>query len=132
MASYTTNYGLHQWEATDNFLRTDFNADHQLIDGALAELEGGKVGIVQGRYTGNGAVTRNINLGFRAKAVIVAYNDCFKDGYAGMALADVSASGFFSYQVVTITDTGFQVIMQNGAYKDTNQANAVYTYCAIV
>ena len=44
MAAYTTNYGLHQWESTDNFLRTDFNADHQLIDAALAGLEGERHG----------------------------------------------------------------------------------------
>ncbi len=32
----TTNYGLNQWAATDNFLREEFNRDNARIDGALA------------------------------------------------------------------------------------------------
>ena len=33
----TEHLGLHQWEATDSFLRTDFNEDFQKIDGAVGE-----------------------------------------------------------------------------------------------
>ena len=46
-SNYTTNYQLNQWEAADQVLRTDFNADNSKIDAALkgladkdAELEG--------------------------------------------------------------------------------------------
>ena len=39
MASYTTNYQLHQWEASDSFLRTDFNTDFQKIDAAVKGVE---------------------------------------------------------------------------------------------
>ena len=35
MANYTPNYGLHQWEPGDNFLRTDFNADFAKLDAAI-------------------------------------------------------------------------------------------------
>ena len=35
MAQYTENYSLHQWEAEDPFLRTDFNGDFSKIDAAL-------------------------------------------------------------------------------------------------
>ena len=35
-ANQTTNYQLNQWEATDQVLRTDFNADNDKIDAALA------------------------------------------------------------------------------------------------
>lgn len=31
----TEHLGLHQWEATDSFLRTDFNEDFAKIDGAV-------------------------------------------------------------------------------------------------
>ena len=41
MATYTTNYGLHQWEASDDFLRTDFNTDFAKIDAALGEKADG-------------------------------------------------------------------------------------------
>ena len=40
MANYTANYGLHQWEPGDSFLRTDFNGDFAKIDGALGTLKG--------------------------------------------------------------------------------------------
>ena len=46
-SNQTSNYGLNQWEATDEVLRTEFNADNSKIDAALkgladkdAELEG--------------------------------------------------------------------------------------------
>ena len=39
MASkYTENYGLCQWEATDQVLRTEFNADNAKVDAALTGL----------------------------------------------------------------------------------------------
>lgn len=37
-ANQTTNYQLNQWEATDQVLRTDFNADNAKIDAALETL----------------------------------------------------------------------------------------------
>ena len=38
MATYTSNYQLHQWEPRDAFLRTDFNSDFQKIDRSLAQV----------------------------------------------------------------------------------------------
>ena len=37
-SNQTENYGLNQWEATDQVLRADFNADNQKIDAALKGL----------------------------------------------------------------------------------------------
>ena len=37
-SNQTSNYGLNQWEATDQVLRTDFNADNSKIDAALKGL----------------------------------------------------------------------------------------------
>ena len=39
-ANQTTNYQLNQWEATDQVLRTDFNADNAKVDAALDALAG--------------------------------------------------------------------------------------------
>ena len=39
MATYTSHYQLHQWEASDSFLRTDFNTDFQKIDAAIKGVE---------------------------------------------------------------------------------------------
>ena len=36
MATYTPNYGLHQWVPEDQFRRTEFNEDFLKIDTALA------------------------------------------------------------------------------------------------
>ena len=82
MATYTPHYQLHQWAASDDFLRTDFNADHLLIDTALAGIQGdvdGKVEVATGSYTGNKNVQENaddpeyqtVSLGFTPKAVVV-------------------------------------------------------------
>lgn len=35
-SNYTENYGLCQWEATDQVLRTDFNEDNAKVDAAIA------------------------------------------------------------------------------------------------
>ena len=37
-SNYTENYGLCQWEATDQVLRTDFNEDNAKVDAALETL----------------------------------------------------------------------------------------------
>jgi len=36
-SNYTSNYSLCQWEASDQVLRTEFNADNAKIDAALAD-----------------------------------------------------------------------------------------------
>ena len=36
MSTQTANLGLHQWEASDHFLRTEFNEDFAKIDAAVA------------------------------------------------------------------------------------------------
>ena len=38
-SNYTEHYGLCQWEATDQVLRTDFNGDNAKVEAALASLE---------------------------------------------------------------------------------------------
>ena len=38
-SNYTSNYGLCQWEATDQVLRTEFNEDNVKVDTALDTLE---------------------------------------------------------------------------------------------
>ena len=46
----TSNYQLNQWSATDQVKRTDFNADNQKIDAALATIPK----VAMGSYVGNG------------------------------------------------------------------------------
>ena len=112
LATYTANYGLHQWEASDNFLRTDFNTDFSLIDGALGELAEDKAEVVFGSYQGTyiggssgGAYSQDINLGWKPEAVLVFAN---ADSNAGLEdlpcqLATAASSGFG----LAVTETGF-------------------------
>ena len=55
--NYTENFDLCQWEPTDPVIRTDFNADNEKIDAALAALEEAKtrldrVAVNMAYYTG--------------------------------------------------------------------------------
>lgn len=89
-SNYTENYGLCQWEATDQVLREEFNQDNAAVDEALkgtADLAQAAQVLAQaayspenspiavGSYTGNGAAKRKIKLGFTPKAVLVVPYD---------------------------------------------------------
>ena len=134
MATQTPNYGLHQWEPSDNFLRTDFNTDFQKIDTALGEMATqsqleetdsvakSKCRVVIGSYTGNGATSRVINLGFRPKVLAVDNTSFFSSGYE-LALDGIDRS------YVKVVDGGFQVY--NGSL-EMNENGTVYRYYAFV
>ena len=109
MANYTEHYQLHQWEPTDDFLRTDFNTDFAKIDAALGEkagveelaevqaLAGSKCRVVIGSYTGNGDSARVITLGFRPKVVAVDDMGSFSSGYElGWTASTARRSGWWT------------------------------------
>lgn len=125
MAAYTEHYGLHQWAATDNFLRTDFNADHLLIDTALNGLETGKAEMAFGTYIGDGSLMeyvtdvpyQEIELGFQPKAVLVIMPSFQMGGISWNAWNTVTlvqgvltqATNGNYHTKAQITDNGFQV-----------------------
>lgn len=140
MASYTTNYQLHQWVPGDSFLRTDFNTDFQKIDAAVkgvetaantalalkadkteltqacGALDEAKCETLTGSYTGNGANTRTIDLGCAPRAVFV-----------GEFLA---VPGMTSNYLLSLTASGFQVRDSLGT--STNSSGETYYYLALV
>ena len=141
MATYTSNYQLHQWEASDSFLRTDFNTDFQKIDAAIkgvetvtntalagkastAALEAvqtlaeGKAEFVLGGYTGNGSA-QIINLGFTPSAVFIA---------AGGYLVSITADSVFT--LAEIRENGFYVAASGNSGNVPNGLGLVYTYQA--
>ena len=86
----TPNYQLNQWGAEDRVLRTDFNADNAKIDAAIKAVDGlarskadasalaalqqvtnQKVRVALGSYTGDGAASRAINVGFLPKVMFI-------------------------------------------------------------
>ena len=140
MATYTSHYPLHQWEASDSFLRTDFNTDFQKIDAAIkgvetaantalalkadkteltqacGALDEAKCETLTGSYTGNGANTRTIDLGCAPRAVFV-----------GEFLA---VPGMTSNYLLSLTASGFQVRDSLGT--STNSSGETYYYLALV
>ena len=144
MASYTTNYQLHQWEASDSFLRTDFNTDFQKIDAAIKGVEtaantalagkastaaleavqtlaAGKSRGVVGVYTGDGTSANHISLGATPMAVIMPWGMyCY-----------VTVTGF-SNNGMTLEEGGFCVSHDAGNNRTMNKAGADYEYLAII
>ena len=142
--NYTANYGLCQWEAEDNFLREEFNQDNAKIDAALKGLENTKanssttnsrltalenrVEVIVGSYTGDGAATRTIDLGFTPKAVLLEHPSGMRMtnnniAFGGLALLNFPANGF------QIVEGGFSV-RYNSGYVHTNNSGTVYHYLA--
>ena len=129
MATQTPNYGLHQWEPEDNFLRTDFNEDLKKIDEAIKGVETDtdqklteKAEMVWGSYTGDGTVNREVSLGFKATAILLRLDSgeatlCF----AGVGLPLRSRNG--SKIMLDITEQGFQV-----TYEKYQVAGETYEY----
>ena len=108
----TTNYQLPKWEKTDRIQMKDFNDMTAALDAALGTIP--KLAV--GSYTGDGAESRKIDLGFTPKAVIV----CDSSGltrnssaaWGGVALPDIPATYTYSSNtvpVVSLTDNGFTV-----------------------
>ena len=130
MASNTANYGLHQWEATDDFLRTDFNTDFAKIDAALAGLEGDKAEIVFGNFTGDGSAVRTIDLGFTPLAVLVENADGQRGAEGYYRFGGLLVPGH-TFTIGEIVSDGFKVYYSFETIKVmTNSANVVNHYIA--
>ena len=151
MASHqTTNFQLCQWEADDEVLRTDFNADNLKIENALSAIKTvadvaftpENSPIAAGSYVGNGAVKRKIEVGFTPRAVFVMRRDgqCTTGGYyySGLAVAGSDANGqefktgaIWSDEdtMVAITEDGFYVNFCN--LVRTNASGDTYHYIAL-
>ena len=151
MATYTTNYQLHQWVPEDDFLRTDFNQDFQKIDEALAlKADAGttqtalaaKAEIAAGAYTGDGAESRTITLDFSPKALLLFRTDVESSADRQTLLAYPGNPVISTRDNVTmleVTAQGFTVrhaLYQNGSkyypcVPITNESGTSYHYLAV-
>ena len=145
MASYTSNYGLHQWEPADHFLRSDFNTDFGKIDAALQEinaLAAGRADLVTGTYTGNGAASRTISLEFTPKAVLLLLatghmSDAYIGyRYGGLAFPDAPVTNDWEdassgTTVLAIVEGGFQVYYDYDEDVFTNFGDYLFRYLAL-
>jgi len=141
MASNQTQHlKLCQWEADDEVLRTEFNADNAKIDEAVATAQAAaeiayspeNQPFAIGRFMGNDATTRTISLSFTPSAVLLITNDGtlheWGSGhsyyYGGLTVAGASegANG------LKIVEGGFQVTRSGN--KATNVSGMYYNYIA--
>ena len=122
---HTTNYNLPQWEENDRITRDDVNGAMSAIDTAL----GTKAGIVFGFYYGDGVYPREINVGFKPRAVLLMHRT------GRMYVSDSEAYGGLFGQgspydvgpdiLAEVTDTGFRLVRAQ-----TNKAGHRFTYIA--
>ena len=139
MASYTSNYQLHQWVPEDDFLRTDFNTDFQKIDTAIRaayNLAAGKSAWVAGSYTGDTTVDRVINLGFHPQAVLVEQptgsRGASNSMEGGLALRNRPViSSRADGPALSITTNGFIVTYFIDDEAFTNTGGRTYYYLAL-
>lgn len=154
-SNYTENFGLCQWETTDQVLRTDFNEDNAKIDAALAvkaeqadldtlnstvqQLQLDVTKIVFGAYSGNGTASRTIDLGFTPKALLVvrntgqfSINSMKPELYGGLAYTghNITCS---SGTVLNIVENGFKVYYNRAdIFIYTNVSGVEYYYIAFI
>lgn len=137
----TTNYQLHSWLPTDEFHLTEINENFALLDAALRSEVGelseqmnvqikSKARIVAGKYVGNGALTRHIDLVGRPSAVLIEhYGNQRMGGTFTVGGLSVNGEGLAGY--ITYDDTGFTV--QRSTLNDSstlNTNNITYFYIA--
>ena len=108
----TTNYQLPKWEKTDRVQMKDFNDMTAALDAALGTIP--KLAV--GSYTGDGAESRKIDLGFTPRAVFVCNSSGLprsdSAAWGGVALPDLPALYTYStttVPVVSICEGGFTV-----------------------
>ena len=154
----TQNYQLHGWASEDEFPRSELNANFTKLDTALKAEEtarvaavaaeanarttglGRKVEMVVGKYTGDGAASQTINLGFTPKAVFVMYlegefNDDYRT-YCGMAVAGGNMVNEKKTNMLTLVAGGFTAHYNNGTGNGwqspyLNADGRVYGYVAL-
>ena len=100
------------------------------VNSRLTKLEG-RVEVIIGSYTGDGAATRTISLGFTPKAVLVEDSSGTRESggtrYDGFALQGAPCYGQGA-NVVEIVSGGFRVA--ESSYTKTNSSGASYRYLA--
>ena len=113
---------------------TQINNNAAQLATDIEALEVGKAKIVLGTYSGDSASSRDIFLGFQARAVLVEiqYGKRPDNGdiYGGLAFPGTPLYSAASGNALTITSDGFRVYFNaNNTY--TNQTGYTYLYLAI-
>lgn len=141
----TQHYKLHSWAAADHFLRAEINENFTTLDAALksglAAQDSARQGlIVTGSYTGDGADSQTITLGFRPRAVLVrAANGAASDNYrtySALAVTGRNAVNNEGTTILALAAGGFQACYsaREGSgflAPRVNSKGQVYAYVAV-
>ncbi|MCI9403611.1 MAG: hypothetical protein HFF04_08075 [Oscillospiraceae bacterium] len=128
-ANKTENYKLHTWEASDDFLRQEFNENFAAIDAAIHE------NVVAGAYIGDGADRQAIDLGFTPKAVLVM-DERGEASYSTYIRGGLAVSGgpcrYGDQEIIVIVEGGFRAVYDHSKYVDigANIKGETYHYLA--
>lgn len=147
-SNYTENYGLCQWEATDQVLRTEFNEDNAKLDDALgiataaitalgSQLEKkGNCQIEIFTYTGTGSYGQStptqINFSDQPAFFLILGTHNYMMGQGGydkaMATTYNKSGGYTGVGLVEITWDGnqLQYYSNSGASYQYNEKDTVY------
>ena len=117
--NHTPNYQLSQWEAGDQVLRADFNADNAKLDGALGALAARTGGLEQsvagvvtlGSYGASATEKRTVQLPFAPKLLLL-FGEVLDESAMGFVTQD------FAYLTVggnTFQNTGVYAPLLNGS-----------------
>lgn len=142
-SNYTSNYGLCQWDETDQVLREEFNQDHLKVDTALGDLKASVVRTAVGSYVGNGqcgeSAPNQLDFGFPPKMVILVVDEysMMKTGTVLIAGQTISAGIGTSYSSgsclnLIVTWEGNGVSWYGGdAERQLNEEDTTYFYFAL-
>lgn len=153
-SSKTSYLKLNYWTASDKPKMADFNSDNQKVDSALQEhvqntslhLQGNQTAWIRqpfasGTYTGDGAKTKTITLGFRPALVII-----LPQAYGPLELDTTQQTPVIRFAIgadgqgssgLTITTNGFTVAQDQNlplaglSMVSLNQNKVTYRYFAI-
>ena len=142
--NYTSNYQLHQWEASDRVARADFNADNQKLDAALAAIAASALGGAQlavGSYTGTGTAgasnPNSLTFSFTPRLVLIASD--MSSGYFGILTRGATDVAAFCYAIngfylagLTVSWTNNGVTWYSGdKISQANWEGCKYYYAAL-
>ena len=147
MATYTTNYQLHQWVPGDNFLRTDFNTDFQKIDAAIKGVETAANTALAGKASTAALEADKTELTQACGALDEAKCETLTGSYTGNGANTrtidlgcapravfvgefLAVPGMTSNYLLSLTASGFQVRDSLGT--STNSSGETYYYLALV
>ena len=123
-------------EAADSALSTRLSSAENTISSQATQISQ-RCRVYIGTYTGNGAASRTISLGFKPKAVLVVRSGCSFGALpvsSALAVENGEAaivSGAGTFKALTITSSGFTVYYQQAETRiETNVQSSMYTYVA--